>query len=1139
MRRSLLPFSLIAVCLVLAATSGSENALLLLREPTLSTKEIVFVHAGDLWAVPREGGEAKRLTTGIGVESHPIFSPDGTQIAFTGEYDGNVDVFVIPAGGGVPKRLTWHPDPDMVLGWTPDGKRILFTSPRTSYSRFSELWTVALDGGPEEKLPLPMGFEAAYSSDGSRLAYVPMRRAFGVWKRYRGGTTTPVWLVSLSNSRIDKVPRDNSNDYNPMWVGDRVYFLSDRNGPVTLFSYDTKTKQVKQAVENRGLDLKSASAGPDAIVYEQFGALHLYDWKTGKTKAVKVTLAGDMPELRPRLVSVAKRLRNAHISPTGARAVFEARGEILTVPAEKGDARNLTNSPTIMDRDPAWSPDGKTIAYFSDESGEYMLHLRPQSGMGDVTKISLGEQGFYFSPRWSPDSKKVAYIDSHQTIWYIDIEQKKPVKVDKDTYWTFGGFEMAPAWSPDSKWLAYARRLKNFQNAIYVHSIADAKSTQVTDGMSDAKYPVFDKDGKYLYFTASTDAGPSLQPDIHSFSRPMTRSVYLTVLGKDQSSPLAPESDEEKTPDEKKAEEKKEEAKKEEAKKESAKKEEAAKGAAAKIDVKLDFANIGQRILALPLPPRRYIGLQAGKAGVLYATEAPAPAPGAEFGLTIHRFDLKSRKSDVAIGGVRRFEITQDGEKMLYRQGDRWVIAKPRPMATGPGSPPSLPVTLQAGGAGEGTLKADALEVRAEPQGEWRQIYREIWRIQRDFFYDPGFHGLDLKAAEKKYEPYLANISSRGDLNYLFAEMLGEMTVGHLGVGGGDQPEVKRVQTGLLGADYKIENGRYRFARVYDGENWNPDLKAPLTQPGVNVVAGEYVLAVNGRDLRGTDNLYSFFEGTAGKSVVLRVGPDPSGANARNVTVVPVASESRLRNLAWIEDNRRKVDQITGGRVAYVYMPDTAFGGYTNFNRYFFAQVGKEAAIIDERFNGGGMLATDIIEILKRQLMSLVATRDGPDEPQPQGAIFGPKVMIINEFAGSGGDAMPWYFRRAGVGKLIGKRTWGGLVGRAAAPQLLDDGGVSAPSSGVWNPNGQWEVENVGIAPDIEVEHDPELVRKGQDPQLEKAIQVVLEELKKNPVPKPKRPPYPNYHLTKTTPQAPKTTSPVTAPSANGKPERR
>ena len=971
------------------------------------------------------------------------------------------------------------------------------------------------------ELPLPMGQEGAYSPDGSQIAYVPIGRAFYAWKRYRGGMTTPIWIASLSNNRVVRVPRESSNDFNPMWVDGKVWFLSDRSGPVTLFSYDPKSKKVTQALANSGLDLKSASAGPDTIIYEQFGSIFLYDIHSSKGKPVAITVAGDFPELRERLVRVNQRLTNAHLSPSAARALFAARGEILTVPAEKGDARNLTNTMTVMERDPAWSPDGKSIAYFSDESGEYQLHIKNQNGMGDPVKIALGEKpGFYFSPRWSPDSKKIGYTDSHQTLWYIDVSEKKPVKVDKDPFWGVG--VLMPAWSPDSRWLAYTRRLKNFMSAVFVHSIADGKNHQITDGMSDARNPVFDKDGKYLFFTASTDSGASLQPDIHSFSRPSSRSVYLTVLDKTLPSPLAPESDEEKLADAKESEAKEPDvAKKPDATKTESKPEEAKPGTAKKeVTVKIDFENISQRILALPLPPRRYTDLQVGKAGVLLAIESPAFGPGVPPGAggTVHRHDLKTRKSDMALSGANFFEIALNGEKMLYRQGERWFIGPLRPMSGGPGSPPTPapPNASGAGGDGPGapkTLATDTLEVRISPVDEWKQMYREVWRLQRDFFYDPGFHGLDLKATEKKYEPYLANLASRTDLNYLFAEMLGELTIGHLFAGGGEQPEVKRVQGGLLGCDYKIENGRYRFARVYNGENWNPDLRAPLTQPGINVVAGEYLLAVNGREVQGRDNVHSFFEATAGKSVVLKVGPNEDGSGSREVTVIPVGSEAQLRHLAWIEDNRRKVDEMTGGRVAYVYMPDTAFGGYTNFNRYFFAQVGKEAAIVDERFNGGGMLATDIIEMLQRKLLSMVATRDGELEQQPQGAIFGPKVMLINEFAGSGGDAMPWYFKRAGVGKLIGKRTWGGLVGRAFAPQLMDGGFVSAPSSGVFNPmTGQWEVENVGVAPDIEVEFDPEAVRQGADPQLQKAVEVVLAELASAPLPKPKRPAYPNYH---------------------------
>ncbi len=1081
----------------LSLFAAAANDPLLLQKPALSRSRIVFAYAGDLWSVPREGGDAVRLTSGAGIETDPAFSPDGNLIAFTGEYDGNVDVFVVPASGGVPKRLTWHPAADRVLGWTPDGKRIIFTSTRNAYSRFAEMFTVPAEGGVDEKLPFPTGYEASMSPDGQSIAYEPIGKAFAMWKKYRGGQTTRIWLARMSDSSITKVPRTNSNDFNPMWAGDRVYFLSDRNGSVTLFSYDVKSQAVREAVPNTGLDLKSASIGPDAIVYEQFGGIFLYDLKSGKTKSVPIRVQGDFPELRAKFVNVARTLGSPAVSPNGARAVFAARGDIITVPAEKGDPRNLTNTPGAMEREPQWSPDGRSIAYLSDESGEYALHISSQTREGEVTKIEL-KPGFYRSPRFSPDSKKVALVDSFQKLWYVDLDTKQQVEVDQDTYQMRSG-DIAGVWSPDSKWLAYSKVLPNELSAIHLFSLSDNKSTRVTDGLSDADDPVFDKDGKYLFFTASTNAGESLGLDIHATSRSSTSSIYLIVLDKSQASPFAPESDEEKIADEKKPEPPKPDAAKPDAKAKSSGPE-----------VKIDLDGIDQRILAMPMPPRRYADLQVGKAGTLLALEFAAPGtdgPPGPPGMAVHRYDLKARKSDVALTGVRDFTMSFGGEKALYRQGDNWIIAALRPMPTGPGAaaPP-------AGGPAPTPLKTAGIEVRVDPVQEWKQMYHEAWHTERDWFYDRNFHGLDLKAAEKQYEPYLRGVASRNDLTYLFQEMLGNITVSHMGTGGGDLPEVKRTQTGLLGADYEVADGRYRFARVYNGENWNPELRAPLTQPGVNVKAGEYLLSVNGREVRPPENVYSFFEELAGKSVLLRVGPDASGAGAREVTLVPVANETGLRNLAWIEDNRRKVDQMTGGKVAYIYMPDTANGGLTAFNRYFYAQIGKEAAIVDERFNGGGLLATDIAEILNRKVLSAASNRVGDPLIQPQG-IFGPKVMIINERAGSGGDAMPWYFKRAGVGKLIGTRTWGGLVGMAGGPGLMDGGFLGAPSSGIYNPlTGEWEVENIGIAPDFDVEQDPALVRKGRDPQLEKAVEVVLDELKKNPPPKLRRPPFPNYH---------------------------
>ncbi len=1065
----------------------------LFRNPSISRTHVVFEYANDLWMVPRSGGVASPLTNGPGAETNPIFSPDGTKIAFTGQYDGSVDVFVMPAAGGVPQRLTHHPGNDTAVAWTPDSQRVVFASARFSNAPgYPQLFTISVDGGPESPIPLPVGFEAAYAPDGKQIAYVPLSRAFTAWKRYRGGRTTPIWIADLDTSKVVKVPRDNSNDYCPMWAAGKVWFLSDREGIVTLFSYDPSSKKVTRATENKGLDFKSASAAQDAIVIEQLGALHIYHLKSGKLSPLNVTVSADVAAVRPRFEKIGARLTKGSISPTGARAAFEGRGEILTVPAEKGDVRNLTNSSGAMDRDPAWSPNGLSIAYFSDAAGEYDLHIRQQDGRGEVKRIRIEEKPtFYSNPVWSPDSKKIAFTDVHLNFWTVDLDSSKATKIDKDRIL---GRPLTPAWSPDSKWLAYSKSLRNHLGAIFLYDLAAAKSQQVTDGMSDARHPVWDHDGKYLYFSSSTDSGPTLQPDIQSSSRTATGSLYLIVLAKADSSPFAPESDEEKVAPEP-------------AKPDAAK----PTGAPAPkvAEVKIDFDNILQRVLAIPMPPRRYVALGAGKAGNLFAVEAPAGGGFAgPAGLVVHRFDLKERRSDMPFTGVSSFQVAHNGEKALYRQGPNWFIGaiRPLPPRTAPPIPP--PATPNT------PLKTADLEIRIDPREEWAQMYRDAWRIQREFFYDPGLHGVNVSDFQAKYRRFLTNLSSRRDLNYLMQDMMGEVSVGHLFVAGGDEPEVKSVATGLLGADYEVSGSRYRMRRIFNGENWNPGLVAPLTQPGVNVNAGDYLLAVDGRNVTTKDSVYGFFEGKAGKQVVIRVGPNADGTGARDVTVVPIASEARLRNLAWIEGNRRKVEQATQGRVAYVYMPDTSFDGLTSFNRYFYAQVGKEAALVDERYNGGGALATDIVEVLNRKPLSRVATRDGEDELQPQGAIYGPKVMIINEFAGSGGDAMPWYFRRAGAGKLVGKRTWGGLVGRAGAPQLMDGGFVSAPSSAVWDPaSSKWIAENVGIEPDIEVENDPELWRQGRDPQLEKAIELVMAELAKKPVGEPKRPAYPNYQL--------------------------
>ncbi|MBY0507817.1 MAG: PDZ domain-containing protein [Bryobacteraceae bacterium] len=1064
--------------LLTLCASSLPAASLLLTQPSLSKTHLVFRHAGDLWTVPREGGEAKRLTNAPGTEGEPYFSPDGQTIAFSGQYDGNVDAFTVPAAGGVPKRLTYHPDADLVSGWSPDGQRVLVASGRQAFTRVRQLFTVGLNGGLPKALPFPQAAHGAFSPDGAQIAYTPNEPAWGTWKRYRGGRTSPIWIANLADSAVKAIPRQNSNDWMPMWVAGKLYFLSDRDGSFTLYAYDLKSNQVTRAIPNETMDIKWASACDTTIAYERFGSLFLFDTKTGKSKPVPVTVNADLGEVRPRLEKVGQRLSNVSLSPTGVRAVVEARGEIFTIPLEKGDVRNLTNSPGAAERDPAWSPDGKWIAYFSDVTGEYELHLRDQSGQGEPKAFKLtSPQTFYYDLKWSPDSKKIAFRDKSLSIYYLDIATNKVTKIDTDRY--AGGNLTQLAWSPDSKWVTYTKQLRSLLRAVYVYSLETSKAVQVTDGMSDTASPVFDADGKHLYFLASTDAALSLGfRDMSAYFRPVTYSAYVVVLRKDLPSPLAPESDDEKPVDE------------------AAPKTPPAKPAP--VEVKFDEGNIEQRILALPIPPRNYRGLLAGKTGVLFLVEAPSTGFGPS---TVHKFELKTRKTDKVVEGVQAFELSSNREKMLFSQiGNRWAITS----ASAPVKP------------GDGLLKLDALETFVDPRLEWRQMYNEAWRIQRDFFYDPKLHGVDIAAMKARYAPYLESIGSRTDLNYLFADMMGEFTASHLYVTGGQLPEVKRVRGGLLGCDYSLENGRYRFQKIFNGESWNPQLRAPLTQPGVNVAAGEYLLAVNGRNLTDRDDVDQALEATAGKQVVLKVGPNADGAGSREVTVIPIDSEAALRNLAWVEGNRRRVDQLSGGRLAYVYLPDTALGGYTSFNRYFFAQTGKEGVVVDERFNGGGAQPDYILDLLRRPLLHYRNTREGEDFTGPMTGIFGPKAMLINEYAGSGGDTMPWYFRKAKLGPLVGKRTWGGLVGGLGGyPPLMDGGMVTVPSVGFWDAEtGEWVAENVGIAPDFDVEQDPKAVREGRDPQLEKAVELLMVELKKAPKVTRPRPAFPNYQPT-------------------------
>jgi tricorn protease len=754
LRRQALNALLILVLANLA--KADSNPPLLLRHPTVSATQIVFVYGGDLWSVPRQGGAAQRLTAGNGAASRPVFSPDGSEIAFTGAYEGNADVYVIPASGGTPQRLTYHPAPDQVIGWTRDGKQVLFSSPRSSYSRFSQLFTISRQGGFPTELPLPIAAEGSYSPDGTELAYVPLDHAFEIWKRYRGGRTSPVWIAKLSDSSITPIPRDNSNDFNPMWIGDRVFFLSDRNGPVSLLSYDTKSKSTTIALKNDGLDFKYACAGPDAIVIEQFGAIWLYDLKTGTAHKVDVRISSDLPQLRPRFENVANRIVNADISPTGARAVFEARGEILTVPAEKGDIRNLTNSPSD-ERFPAWSPDGIRIAYFADESGEWALHIKNQGGQGEAQKIDLGTPpSFFYFPTWSPDSKKIAYTDKRLNLWYFDLEKKKPVRVFRDRF-TGPQQIFRAAWSPDSRWLVYTAQEVSHMRSVFLYSLESGESHRVTDGLSDSFSPVFDRSGKYLYLLSSTDAGPTLDTSMLSFNRPVTSSVYIVVLRKDLPSPLAPESDDEAGPKPDAANAAPEKA--DSAKPEGAKADDQQKAKAKPPEpTKIDFERIGQRILALPIPAKNYTTVIPGKDGVLFLLEGPLVDPlNGPTMLTAHRFELKTRKTDKLVENVLFFQVSANGEKLLYRQPGPQAPAGGTPppqtwiIATVPPAPTSESATPSGGGgiAGAKALNLNAMDVRIEPTADWKELYHEAFRTERDFFYDPGFRPRSRRCREE------------------------------------------------------------------------------------------------------------------------------------------------------------------------------------------------------------------------------------------------------------------------------------------------------------------------------------------------------------------------------------------------------
>jgi len=898
--------------------------------------------------------------------------------------------------------------------------------------------------------------------------------------------------MNLADNSVTKLPWTDSNDSYPEWIGNTVYFLSDRTFTTNLFSYNTDSKELKQLTRHDDFDIANASAGPDAVVYEQGGYIHLVDAKTGQSRRLNIEVTGDLPWARAGIKRVAGMIRGSSLSPSGVRVALEARGDIFTVPVEKGDYRNVTRSTAVNDRDPVWSPDGSQLAWFSDATGEYQLMIGEQTGIAKPRAVTLPSVAYPSELSWSPDGKLLSFQDNHLNLWSLDVASGKATKLDSDTF-NDPGRALEPVWSPDSRWIAYSKSLDNHLRGIFAYSFAEGKAYQLTDGLSDATSPAFDANGKYLYFLASTNYGPNVGwLEMSSIDRPVRRSVYLIVLSATEPSPLLPEAgDEAGAP-----------APPPNAVVPPAAGGPPAAGAAAPATprpraeppTRIDVAGITQRVLSIAVPPADYSNLTAGPAGsFFYAEPMPGGAPGA---FRVQRYVLRDRAATTFIEGVRTYSLSGDRKKLLYQSGGgpdggRWgVVPSDRPARVGDG-----PITVAQ------------IEAQVDPRAEWAQIFKETWRIQREYFYDAKMHGADWNAVWAKYSPLVQHVGHRDDLGYLIATAAGELVVGHSYLtGAGDVPADPPVNVGMLGADYTIENGHYRIKHIYSGENWNPELRAPLSAPGIQVANGDYLLEVNGAPVTPPSNIYKAFEGTANRQTIIRVSRTPNAEGSRLVTVVPVATEDGLRSRAWVENNRRLVDSLSNGRLAYVWLPNTAGGGYTYFTRYFYAQQQKEGSIIDERYNQGGQVADYIVNELDRKLMGYFARRDGKLITSPSAGIFGPKVMIVNESAGSGGDALPYMFKQRKLGPIVGTRTWGGLVGTLGVPQTIDGGGITAPDLAFYDLNGKWSVENEGVTPDIEVEYSAAEVMKGRDPQLERAVQEALKLLEQNPVKRVGRP---------------------------------
>ncbi len=1073
---------LIILLTIAAATvnaAAQDRLTRLLRQPDIHGDTVAFVYGGDLWLASARGGDARRLTSDAGMEYFPKFSPDGRWIAFTGDYSGSRQVFVISAEGGPPRQLTFYNDvgslpprggiDNRILDWTPDGKHVLFLPHRLPWSdRMARPYIVPFAGGMETPLAIPEGGGGAYSPDGTKLVYTPIEREFRTWKRYRGGRAQDVWIYDLVANRAEQITNTPYTDNQPVWIGNMIYFTSDReDGKLNLWSYDVTSKQSRKVTAHGDYDVLWPSADRTQVVYENGGSLYRFDASTQKSERIPIRVYGDFRNTLPYFRTAKNNIESYSLSPSGARALFVARGEIFTVPAKDGEVRNVTQTPGIRERDASWSPDGRWLVYLSDKSGEYEVVVRPADGTGEERQVTSGASAWRFTPTWSPDSKLLAFAAKDLSLNVLDVVTGKLTTVDKDEYGDIAHYR----WSPDSRWVTYTRLNEARFGSIFVHNVAEGRSYRLTSGLTDDTEPVFDPKGRYLYFTSNRDFNLTFSAWEFNYVYTDPTRVYVGLLSADGPALFLPQSDEEKsampaapTP----------------AVNDTATK----KDAIGKLVVRIDPAGFESRVRAIPGAPGAYSALTATGNGILYIK-------GIDDARSLKLYNIDDRKEETILETLRAYDVAPGGEKLIAGIGTNYTIIPVKP-----GQKPN-----------ESLLKLDNMEMRVDPRAEWTQEFNDAWRILRDWFYDPDMHGLDWAGIKAKYGQLVPFVAHRADLDYILGEVAGELNAGHVYVGSPSDINIERVDNGLLGAEIVAESGVFRISKIFPGENWHDGFRSPLTEPGVKVRQGEYILAVDGVTTKGVDNFYRLLENKADRVVTLLVNGTADRAGAREEKVRPVKRETNLRYLDWVASRRAWVDKASNGRIGYMHLPNTGQEGNRELFKAFYPQVGKEAMIIDDRYNGGGFIPDRMIELLDRPVLNYWARRGVKPGATPAFAHSGPKAMLINGYSASGGDALPYYFRKRGLGTIIGTRTWGGLIGISGNPSLMDGGSITAPQFRFFDTEGMWAVEGVGVAPDIEVVDRPDLVAAGQDPSLETAVKVLLEQLAKKPVKKVVVPP--------------------------------